>query len=169
MGTGEANIFRASLPGYVGIYKSVDAGKTFQHIGLENTGTIARVVVHPKNPDHVYVAASGNEWTYNKDRCVSNNGWRKTWKNILFTDNKTGRIDLVMDPSDPNILYASMWNRIRKRWSDPMPETGDHIYKTTDGGKTWKIINKGLPDTKLTGRIGIAVSFQPQCALRICG
>ena len=158
VGTGEANIFRASLPG-VGMYKSVDAGKTFQHIGLENTGTIARVVVHPKNPNHVFVAASGNEWTYNKDRGVYQTmDGGKTWKNILFTDNKTGCIDLVMDPSDPNILYASMWNRIRKRWSDPMPEAGDHIYKTTDGGKTWKIINKGLPDTKLTGRIGIAVS-----------
>jgi photosystem II stability/assembly factor-like uncharacterized protein len=63
-----------------------------------------------------------------------------------------------MDPSDPNILYASMWNRIRRRWSDPVPEDGDHMYKTTDGGNTWKIINKGLPDTKMTGRIGLAVS-----------
>lgn len=158
VGTGEANIFRASLSG-VGMYKSSDAGKSFQHIGLENTGTIARVVVHPKNPNRVYVAASGNEWTYNKDRGVymtSDGG--KTWKNILFVNEKTGCIDLIMDPSDPNTLYASMWNRIRRRWSDPVPEEGDHIYKTIDGGKTWKIIDKGLPDTKLTGRIGLAVS-----------
>ena len=158
VGTGEANIFRASLPG-IGIYKSVNGGKTFKHIGLENTGTIARIIVHPKNPNIVYVAASGNEWTYNKDRGVyftSDGG--KTWKNILYVDEKTGCIDLVMDPNDPNILYASMWNRIRRRWSDPVPEDGDYIYKTTDGGKTWKIIDKGLPDTKFTGRIGLAVS-----------
>jgi photosystem II stability/assembly factor-like uncharacterized protein len=158
VGTGEANIFRASLPG-IGMYKSSNAGKSFQHIGLENTGTIARVVVHPQNASIVYAAASGNEWTYNKDRGVyrSTNGG-KTWTNILYVDEKTGCIDLVMDPSDPNILYASMWNRIRRRWSDPVPEDGDHIYKTTDGGKTWKIISNGLPDTKLSGRIGLAVS-----------
>lgn len=158
VGTGEANIFRASLPG-IGMYKSTDAGKTFKHIGLENSGTIARIVVHPKNPNIVYVAASGNEWTYNKDRGVyQTTDGGKTWKKILFESEKAGCIDLVMDPADPNILYASMWNRIRKRWSDPVPEDGDHIYKTTDGGKTWKIIGNGLPDTKLTGRIGIAVS-----------
>lgn len=163
VGTGEANIFRASLPG-IGMYKTTDGGKTFQHIGLENTGTIARVLIHPTNPNVVYVAASGNEWTYNKDRGVylTTDGG-KTWKNI-FPDSyrdeseKSGCIDLVMDPSDPNTLYASMWNRIRQRWSDPMPEDGDHIYKTTDGGKTWKKIVNGLPDTKLTGRIGIAAS-----------
>lgn len=158
VGTGEANIFRASLPG-VGMYKTTDGGKSFSHIGLENTGTIARIQVHPKDANKVYVAASGNEWTYNKERGVyySADGG-KTWKNILFVDDKTGCIDLVMDPSDPNTLYASMWNRIRKRWSDPVPEDGDHIYKTTDGGKTWKIINNGLPDTKLTGRIGLALA-----------
>jgi photosystem II stability/assembly factor-like uncharacterized protein len=158
VGTGEANIFRASLPG-IGVYKSLDGGKSFRHMGLENTGTIARIVVHPKDPNSVYVAASGNEWSYNKDRGVyfSNDGG-KTWKNILFVNEKTGCIDLMMDPSDPNTLYASMWNRIRRRWSDPVPEDGDYIYRTTDAGKTWKIINNGLPDTKYTGRIGIAIS-----------
>ncbi|MEQ1678638.1 MAG: hypothetical protein ABL876_18220, partial [Chitinophagaceae bacterium] len=158
VGTGEANIFRASRPG-MGMYKSTNAGKNFTHIGLENTGTIARVVVHPKNPNNVYVAASGNEWTYNKDRGVYQTmDGGKTWKNILTENEKSGCIDLIMDPSDPNTLYASMWNRIRRRWSDPVPEDGDHIYKTIDGGKTWKIIDKGLPDTKQTGRIGLAIS-----------
>ena len=116
VGTGEANIFRASLPG-IGIYKSLDGGKSFRHLGLENTGTIARIVVHPKDPNIVYAAASGNEWSYNKDRGVyfTRDGG-KTWKNILYVNEKTGCIDLVMDPADPNILYASMWNRIRRRW-----------------------------------------------------
>ena len=158
VGTGEANIFRASLPG-IGMYRSTDAGKTFTHIGLENTGTIARIIVHPKNPNIVYVAASGNEWTYNNDRGVyQTTDGGKTWRKILFESEKSGCIDLVIDPSDPNTLYASFWNRIRKRWSDPMPEDGDYIYKTSDGGKTWKKIVKGLPDTKLTGRIGIAIA-----------
>ena len=158
VGTGEANIFRASLPG-IGMYKSMDAGKTFKHIGLENSGTIARIIVHPKNPNILYVAASGNEWTYNKDRGVykSTDGG-KTWKNILFESEKSGCIDLVMDPKDPNTIYASFWSRTRKRWSDPIPEDGDYIYKTTDGGKNWKKIVNGLPDTKNTGRIGIAIA-----------
>lgn len=158
VGTGEANIFRASLPG-IGMYKSVNAGKTFQHIGLENTGTIARIIVHPKNPNIVYVAASGNEWTYNKDRGLYKTmDGGKTWKLIKQENEKSGCIDLVMDPSDPNTLYASFWNRIRRRWSDPVPEDGDYIYKSTDGGATWKKIVTGLPDTKLTGRIGLAIA-----------
>lgn len=158
VGTGEANIFRASLPG-IGMYKTMDGGKSFSHVGLENTGTIARIQVHPADANIVYVAASGNEWTYNKDRGVYKTAdGGKTWKQILFESEKSGCIDLVMDPSDPNTLYASMWNRIRKRWSDPVPEPADYIYKTTDGGNTWKIINKGLPDTRSTGRIGLAIA-----------
>ena len=158
VGTGEANIFRASLPG-IGMFKSVDAGISWQPIGLENTSTIARVIVHPTNPQIVYVAAGGNEWSYNIDRGVyQTTDGGKTWKKILGNDDKSGCIDLRMDPLDPNIIYASTWNRIRKRWSDPVPEDNDHIYKTTDGGKTWKALTIGLPETKNTGRIGIAIA-----------
>jgi photosystem II stability/assembly factor-like uncharacterized protein len=158
LGTGEANIFRASLPG-TGIYKSTDGGKSWTFLGLENTGTIARIIVHPNNPQIVYAAASGNEWSYNADRGVyySSNGG-KSWTKILGNNDREGCIDLVIDPSDPNTLIASTWNRIRRRWSDPVPEDGDHLYKTTDGGKTWKITDNGLPQTKFTGRIGLAFS-----------
>lgn len=155
-GTGEANIFRASLPG-LGVYKSTDGGNFWSHLGLENTATISRILIHPTDPNTVYVAAGGNEWSRNEDRGVykSTDGGLN-WKKILYVNDKTGANDLLMDPSDPNILYASMWTRIRKRWSDPVPEDGDHIYKSTDAGQTWKIINNGLPDTKETGRIGLA-------------
>lgn len=157
VGTGEANILRASLPG-MGMYKSTDAGKTWQHLGLENTSTIARVVIHPTNPNIVYVAASGNEWSYNADRGVyKTTDGGKNWTKVLYQNEKNGCIDLLIDPSEPNTLYASMWNRIRTRWSDPIPEDGDYVYKSTDAGKTWKIINNGLPDTKNTGRIGLAM------------
>jgi photosystem II stability/assembly factor-like uncharacterized protein len=158
LGTGEANIFRASLTG-MGMYKSTDGGQTWNHIGLENTSTIARIVVHPQNPDIVYAAAGGNEWSYNQDRGVYRSlDGGKSWQKVLGNDDHTGAIDLVMDPSDPNTLLASTWNRIRRRWSDPVPEDGDHIYKSTDGGKTWTVSDNGLPQTKFTGRIGLHFS-----------
>ena len=165
VGTGEANIFRASLPG-TGMYRSADGGKNWQHIGLENSGTIARIIVHPRNPEKVWVAAGGNEWSRNPERGVyyTEDGG-KSWQRVLGEDDKTGAIDLTMDPSNPDVIIASMWNRIRRRWSDPVPEDGDHLYKTIDGGRTWKIITNGLPHTKFTGRIGIA--FAPSKPDRI--
>jgi len=155
VGTGEANIFRASIAG-TGVYKSTDGGKTWQHLGLAGTQTIGRIVVHPTNPDVVYVAASGHEWTSNPERGVfkSTDGG-KTWRKSLFINDNVGAIDLVMDPQHPDVLIASMWNRIRFRWSDPTPGGDDGLFKTIDGGKTWKELTAGLPDTKLTGRIGI--------------
>jgi photosystem II stability/assembly factor-like uncharacterized protein len=155
VGTGEANIFRASEAG-IGVYKSTDAGKTWKHMGLEGTYTIARVVIHPTNPDIVYVAATGHEWTYNPDRGVyKTTDGGATWQKVLYVNEKVGANDLVMDPQQPDTLYAATWNRIRKRWSDPMPGGEDGLFKTTDGGKTWTTINSGLPDTNFTGRIGI--------------
>ena len=155
VGTGEANIFRASEPG-IGVFKSTDAGKTWTHMGLEGTYTIGRIVIHPKNPDIVYVAAPGHEWTYNPDRGVfkTTDGGR-TWQKVLYVNERVGSNDIVMDPTDPDTLYAATWNRIRRRWSDPMPGGEDGILKTTDGGKTWKMLTNGLPDTNFTGRIGL--------------
>jgi photosystem II stability/assembly factor-like uncharacterized protein len=155
VGTGEANIFRASEPG-IGVYKSTDAGKTWKHMGLEGTYTIGRVVIHPKNPDIVYIAATGHEWTTNPDRGVYKTiDGGATWQKVLYVNEKVGSNDLVMDPANPDTLYAATWNRIRRRWSDPVPGGEDGLYKTTDGGKTWTPINSGLPDTNFTGRIGI--------------
>ncbi len=155
VGTGEANIFRASEAG-LGVFKSTDAGKTWKHMGLEGTYTIARVVIHPKNPDIVYVAATGHEWTVNPDRGVfKTTDGGATWQKVLFVNERVGANDLVMDPQAPETLYAATWNRIRKRWSDPVPGGEDGLFKTTDGGKTWTPINAGLPDTNFTGRTGI--------------
>jgi len=157
-GTGEHNIFRSSQAG-VGVFKSVDGGKTWAHMGLSDTNTIARIVVHPTNPDVVYVAAGGHEWTTNTDRGVyktSDGG--KTWDKVLYVNDQTGAYDLVMDPKASDTLYASMWQRTRKKWNDPrnFPDyVGSGIYKTTDGGKTWIPINAGLPEAKFRGRIGL--------------
>jgi len=158
VGTGEANIFRSSMAG-CGIYKSIDNGETWQHMGLAGTHTIPRIVIHPKNPDIVYVAASGHEWTNNKDRGIyQTTDGGKTWKKILYINESTGAIDLVMDPSDPQTLYASMWNRVRKKWSDPKPGENDAIYKTIDGGQTWSKKIEGLPPLDKIGRIGLDVA-----------
>jgi photosystem II stability/assembly factor-like uncharacterized protein len=160
-GTGEANIFRASMPG-VGIYKSTDAGKTFQHMGLTDSQTIARILVHPTNPEIVYVAASGHEWTDNEMRGVfKTTDGGKTWTKVLYRSPRTGAIDLVMDPRDPNTLYAALWQRVRRKWSDPRVEPGykeGGIVKTIDGGKTWTDVSQGLPAPEFRGRIGIDIS-----------
>ncbi len=158
VGTGEANIFRSSQSG-AGIYKTSDGGKTWTHMGLENTLTISRIIVDPKNQDVIYVAASGHEWTKNKERGVyKTTDGGKIWNKILYIDDLTGANDLVMDPSNNQVLYATVWQRIREKWNDPRNEPGykgSGIYKTTDGGKNWKPVNNGLPGAQYRGRIGI--------------
>ncbi len=160
IGTGEANIFRSSQAG-IGVYKSVDAGKTWQHMGLADTYTIPRIVIHPTNPDIVYVAASGHEWTTNAERGVyKTTDGGKTWAKMLYVNEKTGAIDLAMDPADPNTLYAATWQRTRLKWNDPRntaDTAGSGIHKSIDGGRTWKPINEGLPIAKFRGRIGLDV------------
>ena len=161
IGTGEANLFRASMAG-VGVFKSADGGRTFAHSGLTDTQTIARIVVHPANPDVVYVAASGHEWTDNDTRGVfkTTDGGR-TWSRILHKSPRTGAIDLAMDPADPNTLYAALWQRVRRKWSDPRVEPGyleSGIWKTTDAGASWAEAGEGLPPAQDRGRIGLDVS-----------
>ena len=161
VGSGEANIFRSSQSG-CGIYLTTNGGKTWEHKGLENTFTIARILVHPKNSKVVYVAASGHEWTDNPDRGVyKTTDGGNTWDKILYIDEQTGAIDLVMDPSDTNTLYAATWQRIRKKWNDPRTESdysGSGIWKTTNGGKSWNPINSGLPEAEFRGRIGLDIA-----------
>lgn len=161
VGTGEANIFRASMAG-VGVYRSTDGGATYTHMGLSDTQTIARIIVHPAQPDTVYVAASGHEWTDNEMRGVfKTTDGGKSWQKVLYRSPRTGAIDLVMDPANPNTLYAAMWQRVRRTWSDPRVEPGYNeggIWKTTDGGANWTEINTGLPAPQFRGRIGIDIA-----------
>ena len=161
VGTGEANIFRSSQAG-CGVFKSTDAGKTWKHMGLTDTYTIPRIVIHPKNPDIVYVAASGHEWTTNNERGVyKTTDGGASWQKVLFVSDQAGAIDLVMDPKDSEILYAATWQRTRLRWNDPRNKpdyTGSGIHKSTDGGKTWQAVNNGLPEAKFRGRIGIDIA-----------
>ncbi|MAG56318.1 MAG: hypothetical protein CMJ83_08520 [Planctomycetes bacterium] len=158
VGTGEANIFRSSMAG-TGVYKSSDAGETWEHMGLASTHTIPRIVVHPKDSNTVWVAASGHEWTPNEERGVyKTTDGGKTWDKVLYIDVNTGAIDLVINPEDPSVLYAATWQRVRKHWNDPRNEPGyggSGIWKTVDGGANWKPINDGLPDAIHRGRIGI--------------
>jgi len=161
LGTGEANMIRSGQAG-IGVFRSDDAGENWTHMGLEATSTISRIVVHPGNPDMVYLAAAGRQWSGNPERGVfKTEDGGLNWKQILSKGPLTGAIDLVMDPADPEILYAALWQRVRTKWNDPRTfpdysETG--VYKTTDGGKTWKAINTGLPEPHHRGRIGLSVA-----------
>ena len=159
VGTGEGNP-RNSLNGGYGIYKSLDAGKTWKLMGLEKTRHIHRVIIDPTNPNIVYAAAIGSPWGEHKERGVYKtiDGGR-TWKQILFNNNKTGAADLVMDPSNPNKLIAAMWEHKRDPWFFKSGGEGSGMYITHDGGDNWKKITdkEGFPKGEL-GRIGVAIS-----------
>ncbi len=160
VGTGEECV-RNSIAWGDGVYKSSDGGKSFARMGLETTQSIGRVLTHPTDPDLVYVAASGHAWGYTGDRGLFKTvDGGKTWIKLaggLPNDGKTGAIDLVMDPQDPNVLYVSFWQRLRQPWRFDSGGPNGGIFKTTDGGATWAKLSNGLPGGEL-GRIGLAVS-----------
>ena len=159
VGTGEANNSRSSYWGD-GVYKSTDAGKTWKNMGLKESHHIGRIIVHPKNPNLVYVAALGHLYSENPERGLykSTNGG-KGWTKILAVkaDGKDiGVVDLAMDPTNPDVLYACTYDKERKPWTFNLGGPGSGIYKTTNAGKTWTKLGGGLPGGML-GRIGVCI------------
>lgn len=159
VGTGEGNPRNSASVGN-GVYKSIDGGRTWVHLGLDKTERIHRIVLHPTNPQIAYVAALGTAWGENAERGVfkTEDGGR-TWKKILYVDERTGATDLVMDPSNPNKLLAAMWDYRRWPWFFRSGGPGSGLYLTYDGGEHWKRLTEkeGLPAGEL-GRIGLAIA-----------
>lgn len=157
VGTGENNNQRSVAYGD-GIYKSINGGKSWLHMGLKMSEHIGKIIVHPDNSDIVFVAAIGPLWSKGGDRGLyKTTDGGKNWKAVLTVDEHTGVNDIVMDPRDPDILYASSFQRRRHVYTYVGGGPGSGLHKSTDGGKTWNKINKGLPSNEL-GRIGLAIS-----------
>jgi photosystem II stability/assembly factor-like uncharacterized protein len=157
VGTGEANNQRSSSWGD-GVYKSENGGKTWEHMGLRTSQHIGRIIVHPANPNIVFVASQGPLWTDGGERGLYKTiDGGKTWKAVLTISSHTGVTDVAMDPTDPSIMYAAAFQRQRKAYSfvGGGPESG--IYRSMDGGDTWKKVTEGLPNRDI-GRIGLAIS-----------
>ncbi|MDQ3549194.1 MAG: glycosyl hydrolase, partial [Chloroflexota bacterium] len=159
-GMGETSI-RGNVSRGDGVYKSTDAGRTWQNVGLENTQNIGEIRIHPTNPDIVYVAAFGHVWGENQERGVyrSTDGG-KSWTNVLFKSSKAGAVDLSMDPTNPRVLYASIWEASRGPHFMSSGGADSGLWRTTDGGDTWTEIsrNPGLPKEGVLGKIGVAAS-----------
>ncbi|HMA42453.1 MAG TPA: glycosyl hydrolase [Gemmatimonadales bacterium] len=159
VGTGESTLRGNVSPGD-GLYRSTDAGKTWSRIGLADAGQTARIMVDPRDPDRVYVAVLGHAFAPNATRGVfrSSDGG-KTWQKVLFKSDSAGAVDLVLDPSNPRVLYAALWQAQRTPWSFTSGGRWSGLFKSTDGGDSWTDITraKGLP-AGVIGRIGIAVS-----------
>ncbi len=158
-GTGEQNNRQSTSWGN-GVYRSVDAGSTWTHLGLEQTRHIGRIKVHPEDPDVAYVAALGNLWAASQERGVyKTTDGGETWTKVLFVNKYTGAVDLAMDPENPDVLYAATYQRLRRTWGFNGGGPGSGIYKTTDGGENWTELTNGLPDSdRDKGRIGIALA-----------
>ncbi len=157
VGSGESNNLRSSSWGN-GVYKSTDGGQTFQMLGLPTSQHVPRIVIHPTNPDLVFVAAMGPLWTSGGERGLyrTRDGGR-TWERVLYVNETTGITDVVFDPANPEVMYAAAMQRERKAYSFVAGGPGSGIFKSTDGGTTWQRIEIGLPSGE-KGRIGIDVS-----------
>ena len=160
VGTGENNSSRSSYAG-TGIYKSIDKGKTWNYVGLGETQHIGKIIIDPDDPNTVWVAAVGHLYSPNLERGIfkTTNGG-KTWEKTLFIDDNTGAIDLVIDPNNPQTLYAATWYRTRRAWNFVGAGKTSGIYKSEDGGNNWKLLSSkesGFPTGDGVGRIGLAI------------
>ncbi|MEM9674957.1 MAG: hypothetical protein AAF992_20355 [Bacteroidota bacterium] len=157
VGTGSDGLRSNVIPGK-GVYKSTDAGESWEHIGLKDVGQIGAVEIDPNNPDRVFVAAIGNAFTPNEDRGVyRTTDGGKNWEKVFYHSDTVGAVDLEFKPDDPQILYATLWRAERKPWTIISGSTEGGIYKSTDGGTTWEKKSNGLPQN-LIGKIDLAVS-----------
>jgi hypothetical protein len=160
VGTGEVNSSRSSYAG-IGIYKSSDNGKHWEYLGLPESQHIGKIQLHPSNENIAWVAALGHLYSPNKERGVfKTTDGGKTWKQSLFVDDTTGAIDIDINPKDPNELYAAMWSRSRSAWKFRESGSTSGMYKSNDGGETWKKISgegSGFMNGDKIGRIGVAV------------
>jgi len=160
VGTGEVNSSRSSYAG-IGVYKSNDNGKTWSYQGLPETQHIGKIMLHPSNPDIAWVAALGHLYSTNKERGVfKTTDGGKSWKQTLFVDETTGAVEMDINPKNPNEIYASTWHRIRKAWDFTEGGKSSGIYKSNDGGNSWKLLTNagsGFPQGDGIGRIGLTI------------
>jgi photosystem II stability/assembly factor-like uncharacterized protein len=163
VGTGEVNSSRSSYAG-IGVYKSIDNGKSWMYLGLPESQHIGKILLHPTDPNTAWVAVLGHLYSTNKDRGVyKTTDGGKNWKHTLFIDENTGTVEMDMNPSNPNEIYAANWHRIRKAWDFTEGGKSSGIHKSLDGGETWQLIsgeNSGFPQGEGIGRIGVAVARQ---------
>jgi len=156
VGTGESWV-RNSVSVGTGIYRSRDGGENWENLGLTDSEHLSRIVIHPKDSNTVYACALGHLWNSNQERGVfKTTDGGKSWKKVLYRDENTGCSEMVMDPQDPNVIYAAMWDVRRQPFSFRSGGPGSGLFKSTDGGATWHELRKGLPEGNL-GRIGLAI------------
>lgn len=163
VGTGENNSSRSTYAG-LGVFMSDDNGANWKYLGLEETQHIGRIILNQNDANEILVCAIGNLFSYNKERGVyKTTDGGKTWKQVLFINEKTGVIDLAADPQNPKTIYAAAWQRERAAWNFEESGEGSGIYKSIDGGENWNLISgpkSNFPQGKIVGRIGLAVSYQ---------